>query len=91
MLNMNPDNEFEYITYCGKLNREKDGVDILVEAYCRSIESGKIPGDVKLMLIGDFINDTFRTSLKSIINEKNCDGNIIFAGKMAQGKGTTFT
>ena len=83
---LKPDNEFKYIAYCGTLNREKDGVDILVEAYCRSIDSGKIPFDVKLMLIGDFKSDAFRTSLQNMIDEKNCAGNIIFAGKMEREK-----
>ena len=83
---LKPDNEFKYIAYCGKLNSEKDGVDILVESYCRSVTEGKIPSVVKLMLIGDFVSDAFRTSLQSIINEKNCAGNIIFTGKMEREK-----
>jgi len=74
--------EFRYIAYCGTLNREKDGIDILVEAYCRAIETGKIPNDVKLMLIGDFINNTFRTNLQDFISQRDCCDNIVFTGKV---------
>lgn len=85
-IELKPDNEFKYIAYCGTLNREKDGVDILVEAYCRALKEGKLPFDVKLMLIGDFVSDSFRVSLQSIIDEKKCAGDIIFAGKMEREK-----
>lgn len=85
-VNLNPDFDYKYIVYCGTLNSEKDGVDILVEAYCSSIEAGRIPQDVKLMLIGDFVDDKFRTSIESIIKKNNCRGNIVFTGKLERDK-----
>ena len=57
--------EFEYLAYCGSLNSEKDGVDILVEAFSRSLNTGKIPGEIKLMLIGEFISENFRLKLQN--------------------------
>lgn len=83
-LDLKSNSEYRYIAYCGTLNREKDGVDILVESYCRAIETGKIPSDVKLVLIGDYINDAFRSCLQNIIDRRNCAGNIVFTGKLSR-------
>lgn len=83
---VNDSNEFEYIAYCGSLNSEKDGVDILVEAFCMSVQSGNIPSDIKLMLIGEYSNEDFRNRLEMIIQENNCGGNIIFTGKVERSR-----
>ena len=78
--------EFEYLAYCGSLNSEKDGVDILVEAFSRSLNTGKIPGEIKLMLIGEFISENFRLKLQNIIKERKCGDNIVFTGKVERAK-----
>ncbi len=66
--------------YCGTLNSEKDGVDILVKAFCRALAEGKISRDVRLKLIGGYSDERFIMKLKKIINECNCYENVIFTG-----------
>jgi len=83
---VNKTKEFNYIAYCGSLNGEKDGVDILVEAFCMSLHSGKMPADIKLMLIGEYINEDFRNRLEKIIQRNNCGGYIIFTGKVDRSR-----
>lgn len=76
----------EYLAYCGSINSEKDGVDILVDAFSRSLTTGRIPGNIKLMLIGEFSSENFRQKLYDLIREKNCGDNIIFTGKVERAK-----
>jgi len=71
-----------YIAYCGKLNSEKDGVDILVEAFAKALKNGKIPPDIKLLLIGDYENEDFSITLEEVIRNHNCFNSIIFTGKV---------
>jgi glycosyltransferase involved in cell wall biosynthesis len=81
-----PIDTFKYIAYCGTLNSEKDGVDILVEAFEDTLLSGKIPNDIKLLLIGDYIDEAFRTKLNKIIEDNKYINNIIFTGKVERRK-----
>ena len=71
-----------YIAYCGTLNDEKDGVDILVKAYANALNEGKLSADIKLLLIGDYENDIFRLKLEKVIKSNDCQNNILFTGLM---------
>ncbi len=77
---------FEYIAYCGTLNTNKDGVDILLKAYCRALLSAKLPVTVKLLLIGDYENDTIRIKLHEIVQGNNCEDNVRFIGRVDRNK-----
>jgi glycosyltransferase involved in cell wall biosynthesis len=75
-----------YIAYCGALNDDKDGVDILIEAFGDALANGKISNNIKLMLIGEAKNESFQNKLEEIIDAKKCRNNIIFTGKVERFK-----
>jgi glycosyltransferase involved in cell wall biosynthesis len=77
---------YQYIAYCGSLNDNKDGVDILIRAFGDALISGKIKNDIRLMLIGDIQEESFQKKLDTILEEKNCRNNIIFTGKVERSK-----
>ena len=83
---VNPSEKNQYLAYCGTLNSDKDGVDILVEAFCQALKKGKLSTDIKLMLIGDYIDEAFRTTLNNLIEKKKCKDNILFTGKVERLK-----
>ncbi len=67
----------KYITYCGNLFGEKDGVDILVRAF--AIISKTHP-DYKLKLIGDTNEIVEFDKLRQLINSLNVTGKVVFTG-----------
>jgi len=79
----NPEN---YLAYCGTLNDEKDGVDILVQAFALALRSNRVPKDLKLFLVGDYADLAFKDKLERIIDRYNCYYNIIFKGKIQRDR-----
>lgn len=67
----------KFITYCGNLFGEKDGVDILVRAFAKI--SQKHP-DYKLKLIGETSNIIDIDRLEQLINSLNISGEVVFTG-----------
>ena len=78
--------KYKYIAYCGSMDNNKDGVDILIKAFGDALITRKINIDIKLMLIGDIKNESFQKKLDNILEEKNCLNNIIFTGKVERFK-----
>jgi len=78
--------KYQYIAYCGSLNDNKDGVDILIKAFGDSLITRKIDNNIKLMLIGEIKNESFRKTMDTIFKEKNCRSNIIFTGRVERLK-----
>jgi glycosyltransferase involved in cell wall biosynthesis len=75
-----------YIAYCGSMEPEKDGVDILIRAFGNAVSEISKPEDISLMLIGDNSNHILQSKLNQIIEESNCSGKIIFTGLITRQK-----
>ena len=76
----------KYIAYCGSLNDNKDGVDILLQAFGEALLKKKINNHIKLMLIGSCELASFQKKLDGIIDEKKCRDNVFFMGKVERAK-----
>ena len=75
---------YSYIAYCGTLNDKKDGVDILLKAYIQALSKGEIPGSLKLVLIGEYEENSFRDTLVQLIESSGYSDNIVFTGKVSR-------
>ena len=71
---------FEYILYCGNLNLNKDGVDILIKSFAKI--SCKFP-EMNLVLIGTG-NPDEETILKNIISVLNIQNKVHFLGQVTR-------
>jgi len=72
----------KYLVYCGSMDLEKDGVDILIRSFGKAINETGLDKDINLMLIGDNSNLVLRGKLERIIEESKCTGKVIFTGLM---------
>lgn len=79
-------NNNKYIAYCGTLQGDKDGVDILIKAFGKALSTGKINNNLKLYLIGDNSDIQLQKRLRDIAEENHCQKNIIFTGKVDRDK-----
>jgi len=66
-----------YITYCGNLFGDKDGVDILIKAFAKI---SRKYSNYKLQLIGNINDDMGFLQLKKFITETKLTDRIIFTG-----------
>jgi len=66
----------KYIAYCGSINNEKDGIDILIKAF--SVIANKFP-EIKLYIIGTG-NISVINRLRTIASELICEQRIRFTG-----------
>jgi glycosyltransferase involved in cell wall biosynthesis len=76
----NHDSESRYIAYCGAMDIEKDGVDILIRAFGKAINQIYDNSDMKLVLIGSVPERSLREKYNSIIRESKCEGRVQFTG-----------
>lgn len=67
----------QYITYCGDMSQNKDGVMTLVRAFAAI--SSKFP-DIKLRLIGQNNDSLYTLSIRKLISDLGLSGNIILEG-----------
>ncbi|MEO6136069.1 MAG: glycosyltransferase family 4 protein [Ginsengibacter sp.] len=72
-----------YIAYCGVLNNEKDGVDILIKAFI-SLAS-EFP-NLELYLIGDPISEKILQDYKFEIEKNNCSHRVHFTGRVGSAE-----
>ncbi|APF20143.1 glycosyl transferase group 1 [Caldithrix abyssi DSM 13497] len=72
---------FNYLAYCGYLWGDKDGVDILVEAFSNVL---KIYSDLKLFLIGDISNQHEFKKLFDRLEKLGISNNVVFTGKVSR-------
>jgi glycosyltransferase involved in cell wall biosynthesis len=74
--------EGRYIAYCGDPSGTKDGVDILIEAFCKIASRHT---DVKLYIIGDTANrraPDFLKKLQKEIDNRYGHGRIVLTGRV---------
>ena len=69
-----------YIAYCGTMGGDKDGVNILIEAFGKAKELYPALSNVNLKLIGDVSNVNLFNKLKQ--TAKDCLDSVIFKGKV---------
>lgn len=69
----------KYIAFCGILNNEKDGVDLLIEAF--SIVVKDFP-EFYLYLIGDSISQEVYQSYQKNIESKKLNKKVVFTGRV---------
>jgi glycosyltransferase involved in cell wall biosynthesis len=74
---------FPYIGYCGKLDGDKDGVPILLNAF--ALIASEFP-DVKLVLIGDDRNRQTGDLLRGEMDRLGLSGRVIFTGLIPREK-----
>lgn len=68
-----------YIVFVGRLVRHK-GIHHLIEAFKKLNNKGKVPGDFKLVIVGDgFYTDDYVNNLK---NYAKSESNIVFTGNL---------
>jgi len=72
----------DYIAYCGNMEGDKDGVDILINAFGYAINNYESCKNVYLKLIGDISNERLYNRLINIAKEAKCLERIDFTGKI---------
>ena len=72
----------KYLAYCGSMDIEKDGVDLLIRSFSKAINEPGINEEIYLMLIGDNSDVSRQNKLNRIIKETNCVKNVIFTGSV---------
>lgn len=70
-------NENTIITYCGTLDGDKDGVEILINSF--AIIAKEFPF-VKLQMIGSLDNETTKQRMKSIVQKLKIENRVVFTG-----------
>ena len=75
-----------YIAYCGTMEGDKDGVDILIRAFGKAINQYPDCAGLKMKLIGDVSSEDLIKKLKKIAFDANCLDDIIFTGKIERDK-----
>jgi glycosyltransferase involved in cell wall biosynthesis len=75
-----------YIAYCGSMEGDKDGVEILIRAFGKAINQYSFCPELKLILIGDISNKEIAKKLRKIALDSNCLDRIIFTGKVDRDK-----
>jgi glycosyltransferase involved in cell wall biosynthesis len=76
--------EVKYLVYCGTMNFEKDGVDMLIRSFGKALETPWKNEDIKLMLIGDNSNVHIQDELSHVIRESRCSDKVIFTGQISR-------
>lgn len=70
-----------YIAYCGTLNDLKDGVNILLEAFC--VIAKRFP-EINLVLIGDPASKEEGLRYKEIIQQNQLEERVIMTGRISK-------
>jgi glycosyltransferase involved in cell wall biosynthesis len=73
------DQDIHWITYCGGLDGDKDGVPILIESF--SMISAQFP-NFNLKLIGSLQNEKTRKNLEAKVKELNLENRVFFTGSL---------
>lgn len=72
-----------YIAYCGSLNKAKDGVDILIDAFAIICKKHK---DIKLYLIGNAVSEEELQIFKNKTVLSNITEKVLFTGRVNKEK-----
>jgi|WetSurSiteA1Bulk_404760.scaffolds.fasta_scaffold01196_4 glycosyltransferase involved in cell wall biosynthesis len=70
----------KYIAYCGVLNNEKDGINLLIDAFV--LISKGFP-EVNLYLIGDSSSEDEYTSYKEKVKLNQLEERVVFTGRVS--------
>ena len=73
----------QYIAYCGVLNNEKDGVDILIDAFVMLAKD--FPG-INLYLIGNAVSDEEQEFYLKKVKQNNLTERVIFTGLVSKDR-----
>ena len=76
-------NTEKIITYCGKLDGDKDGVPILIESF--ALVASEFPL-LKLQLIGSLNNEMTRQTIESQIRRLGIENKVIITGAVQRNK-----
>lgn len=76
----NPYGNFRYIAYCGAMDIDKDGVDILIRAFGKAIKCIQGYDDLRLLLIGSVSDKQLVEKYHQIVIESECEDRVIFTG-----------
>jgi glycosyltransferase involved in cell wall biosynthesis len=74
---------FQYILYCGNLNKSKDGVDILIESFSKI--SGRYP-EINLVLIGRSDTIIEEEDIRSLSAKLNTHNRVYFLGQLSRNE-----
>lgn len=74
---------YKYIAYCGSMNKDKDGVHILVDAFSNIIKKHK---GLKLLLIGPRSPKKDYQEIHEIIKKNNIENEVIFTGQIERNE-----
>ena len=75
-----------YLAYCGNMDIEKDGIDILIRSFGQALNQFDMDKTLQLMLIGNNSNKVLQQELERVIDESKCSGNVIFTGLVSRQK-----
>ncbi len=76
-----PNNAKTIITYCGKLEGNKDGVPILIKSF--SIITNKFPNAI-LQIIGSLDNVKTKQKMLSMVKELDMESRVVFTGSVGR-------
>lgn len=76
-----PNNAKPIITYCGKLEGDKDGVPILIKSF--AIITNKFPNAI-LQIIGSLDNEKTKQKMLSMVKELNIESRVVFTGSVGR-------
>lgn len=69
------------ILYCGSMNNDKDGVNILTESFCKlSLQYDNL----RLLLVGNLTDTKSVNEIKEIIHNYKMENKIIFTGELSR-------
>jgi glycosyltransferase involved in cell wall biosynthesis len=71
--------DFPYVAYCGNMDGNKDGIEILLDAFSRMKERHP---DLRLLLIGDDSDENKKIKLLNVIEELELDDRVFFTGQV---------
>ena len=75
--NINKSTVEKYIAYCGAVSYDKDGVNILIEAFSKFYPKHQ---DYKLFVIGKGVDATVIPRLKDLAKHKGVEQSVVFTG-----------
>lgn len=87
--NVSSDNTYQKYrcaAYCGAMDLEKDGVDILIRAFGKAIQNIENSEDLRLLLIGGVSDNLLMEKYRQIVKESECEGRVIFTGLVSRNK-----
>ena len=77
-----PEFDSGYLAYCGGMEIEKDGINILIRAFGKACQILSDSNNLKLVLIGPISSSSLADRLTQIIKESGCENRVILTGRV---------